>query len=563
MDPLTPSAAYRVLARTYRPTRLSELIGQEALVRTLRNAFTSGRIAHAFLLTGIRGVGKTTTARIIARGLNCTGSDGQGGATPEPCGVCASCTAVAAERSLDVIELDAASHTGKGDMLELMEGVMFAPTSSRFKIYILDEVHMLSEKAWNALLKTVEEPPPHAKFIFATTEVRKVPVTVLSRCQRFDLRRVDGETLTAHLLAICEREQVQVEPEALAVIARAAEGSVRDALSLLDQAIALSEGPVSAATVESMLGLGDRLQVLELLATILRGDARQVLDRSAALHALGADPLALVQDLLDLCHQLSRLRVRGTQPATVGLVGEPAKLAATLAREVSLPLLARAWQMLLRGCEEVRVAPDAAAAAEMLLLRLACVSDLPPPNELARLARGELPALAPVAAGPAAAGRIVGATAAAPVLIERVEAQPQLPASTMPGSFAELVAAIGATGEKLLAAFLYEDTRLIRFEPGRIELRLGPNAPANLPSRLGELAGRLTGRRWVVAVGQAEGEPSLAEQAEQRRRRRIAELGADPDFRSLLDAFPGAEIVDVRTASPLATAVPAKETAEP
>ncbi|MFZ1428982.1 MAG: DNA polymerase III subunit gamma/tau, partial [Geminicoccaceae bacterium] len=388
MEPhLQRPEAYRVLARAYRPTRLSALIGQEALVRTLKNAFASGRVAHAFLLSGIRGVGKTTTARIIARGLNCTGPDGQGGPTPEPCGACSSCIAIDQDRSLDVIEMDAASQTGKDDVLELLEGIQFVPAASRYKVYILDEVHMLSAKAWNALLKTVEEPPPHAKFIFATTEIRKVPITVLSRCQRFELRRVDTETLAQHLAGICTTENVQATPDALGLIARAAEGSVRDSLSLLDQAIATSEGPVEADLVQSMLGLGDRLQLLELFDAVMRGDAIGALERFTALYELGADPAAVTQDLLEISHWLSRLKVTPEAASSLGIAAQAADRARTLAKALSLPVLARAWQMLLKGIDEVRTAPDAAAAAEMLLLRLACVSDLPSPGELARLLR--------------------------------------------------------------------------------------------------------------------------------------------------------------------------------
>ena len=418
MDPaLQRPASYRVLARAYRPTRLSELIGQEALVRTLKNAFASGRVAHAFLLSGIRGVGKTTTARIIARGLNCTGADGP---TPEPCGECPSCRAIDEDRALDVIEMDAASQTGKADVLDLLEGISFVPTSSRYKVYILDEVHMLSDKAWNALLKSVEEPPPHCKFIFATTEVRKVPVTVLSRCQRFELRRVDAATLVRHLQAVCQREGVAASEQALGLIARAAEGSVRDSLSLLDQAIATSEGGIEAELVQAMLGLGDRVQLLELLAAVLDGKAGEVLDRYQELYALGADPAALAQDLLEITHWLSRLKIRPDAAAQLGIAAQAAERAAAMAASVSLPVLARAWQMLLKGIDEVRTAPDAAAAAEMLLLRLACVGELPPPGELARLLRDGAPmaAAAPAVAVARRPGQPVMTQATAPRLAE-------------------------------------------------------------------------------------------------------------------------------------------------
>ncbi len=556
--------AYRVLARTYRPTRLSELIGQEALVRTVANAFRTGRIAHAFLLSGIRGVGKTTTARILARGLNCTGPDGRGGPTPEPCGQCPSCVAIAQDRSLDVIEMDAASQTGKADVLDLVQGIQLAPVASRFKVYILDEVHMLSEKAWNALLKTVEEPPPHAKFVFATTEIRKVPVTVLSRCQRFELRRVEPATLQAHLAAVCRKEGVEAEPAALALLAAAAEGSVRDALSLLDQAIAVGEGRVLAAAVQDMLGLADRGRLVELLEAAIGREPALVLDRFEALYALGADPRMVLQDLLHLTHLASRL-VAG-MPAD--RLGEPAgpvldRLAA-LAAGLDLARLARAWQLLLKGLEEVRTAPDARAAAEMVLLRLACLADLPPPAELVRLLRS---GVVPRPEGSAAPGRppltpTSSATAPAPRVEARMRSAPQpvgsvappspaasAPATApMPGSFAELVELLRARGYAMLAGWLVEAVHPVRFEPGSLEIRLQPGVPRDLPGRLAEALRELTGRRWMVVVSEAPGEPTLAQQAAAARARRIAELEGSAPIRRLLELFPGARIVEVRPA---------------
>ena len=565
MDPEPQRAApYRVLARAYRPTRLTELIGQDVLVRTIRNAFASGRVAHAFLLSGIRGVGKTTTARIIARGLNCTGPDGNGGPTPEPCGACPSCRAIDQGRALDVIEMDAASQTGKGDVVELLQGVSFVPTSSRHKVYILDEVHMLSEKAWAALLKTVEEPPPHAKFIFATTEARKVPLTVLSRCQRFELRRVDAAMLAGHLRGICARERVEASDAALALIARAAEGSVRDSLSLLDQAIATSEaGPVEADLVRDMLGLGDRVRLLELFEALLRGDPGEALERFQALHGLGADPGAVVLDLLEIAHWLSRLRVQPADAASsLGLAAPVADRAAALAEGTSLPVLARAWQMLLKGVDEVRAAPDAAAAAEMLLLRVACAADLPPPAELARLLRDGAPSATPSAtprvppaapdppaarapgAGPRPVAAALPRSAVAPVPAEPARVPPE--PTPGPASFAGLVACLRDGGEAPLAAWLQQSAHLIRFEPGRLELRLAQGAPSNLISRLGEAAARLTGRRWVVALGSAEGSATLAEQDAARKARRLAEAEADAAVREVLRAFPGATLHDIR-----------------
>jgi len=552
MEPPLPPAAYRVLARAHRPTRLSSLIGQEALVRTLKNAFASGRIAHAFLLSGIRGVGKTTTARIIARGLNCTGPDGQGGPTPEPCGVCPSCVAIDEGRAVDVIEMDAASQTGKEDVRELLEGLQFLPGFARYKVYILDEVHMLSSSAWNALLKTVEEPPPHAKFVFATTEVRKVPITVLSRCQKFELRRVEPERLAEHLAEICATEGVAAGPEALAVIARVAEGSVRDALSLLDQAIATAEGPIDAALVQGMLGLADRVQLLDLFDTVIQGDPGGALERFADLYARGADPVAVAQDLLEISHWLSRLKVAPEATSSLGVGSAATERAAGMARDLGLPVLARAWQMLLRGIDEIRTAPDARAAAEMLLLRLACVADLPSPAELARLTRstnggGTVAVALRSMTGPTPAPRRpMSPGAAAP---QQAVAEPlatPLPNAEEPVDFSAFVARLRDSGEAPLAAWLQQSAHLIRFEPGRLELRFDAGVPANVAGRIGEAAARILGRRWVVVLAASEGEATLADQAAAAKRTRMAELARDPALQEVLAAFPGAELVDIR-----------------
>ncbi|MCB2099892.1 MAG: DNA polymerase III subunit gamma/tau, partial [Rhodobacterales bacterium] len=394
---------YRVLARKYRPTGFDGLIGQEALVRTLSNAIASGRLAHAFVLTGVRGIGKTTTARIIARALNCVGPDGTGGPTTEPCGVCPHCKAIAEDRHVDVLEMDAASRTGVDDIRELIEGVRYRPTSARFKIYIIDEVHMLSRNAFNALLKTLEEPPEHVKFVFATTEIRKVPVTVLSRCQRFDLRRIDTETLAAHFKAICGKEGVTASDGALAMIARAADGSVRDGLSLLDQAIAHggAETGVSEDQVRGMLGLADRTRVFDLLAAVLGGDAKGALDQLAEQYAAGADPAVVLEDLLELTHWLTRVKVTPDAAAAPG-IPEAEKVRGTdMAGRLAMPVLTRAWQMLLKGLGECRVAPSPLQAAEMLLIRLAYAADLPTPEEALKSLRGEGPASAPAPAASA------------------------------------------------------------------------------------------------------------------------------------------------------------------
>src|SRR5713226_8277198 len=379
-----PAIAYRVLARKYRPTTFAELIGQEAMVRTLSNAIATGRIAHSFILTGVRGTGKTTTARILARALNCVGPDGTGGPTITPCGSCEHCRSITEDRHVDVIEMDAASRTGVDDIRDLTEGMRYRPVTARYKVYIIDEVHMLSKNAFNALLKTLEEPPPDVIFIFATTEVHRVPVTVLSRCQRFSLRRVPIEQLVEHYRRIAEAEGISVAPAALGLIARAADGSVRDGLSLLDQAIALSGEQIEEAAVRDMLGIADRGLVFDLFETVLQGDAARALDRMDGLHQGGADSLMVLQDLLDLSHFVTRLKLAPEAGTGDPLEEGERERARPLAAALSMPVLARAWQMLLKGLEEVQAAPAPAQAAAMVLVRLAYVADLPVPADLVR-----------------------------------------------------------------------------------------------------------------------------------------------------------------------------------
>jgi len=561
-------AAYRVLARKYRPSTFAELIGQEAMVRTLANAIATGRIAHAFILTGVRGVGKTTTARILARALNCIGPDGSGsGPTAEPCGQCVQCVAIAEDRHVDVLEMDAASRTGVDDIRDLTEGVRYRPVSGRYKVYIIDEVHMLSRNAFNALLKTLEEPPPDVKFVFATTEVNKVPVTVLSRCQRFSLRRVPAEQLIEHYRRIAETEKVEVEPAALALIARAADGSVRDGLSLLDQAIALSGGRVAEAAVRDMLGIADRGLVFGLLESVLRGDAAAALAQMDGLYQGGADPLMILQELLDLSHFMTRLKL--VPEAGIGdPVAEGDRVrAAPLAEKLSMPVLARAWQMLLKGLEEVQAAPSPIQAAEMVLVRLAYVADLPAPAELVRsVVQGPAAARLPVgsggngtpvvAAGPRAAAAAAPSepTPSAPVAGSALRAvaelaaepEPEFAHEPMPQSFAEVVALFDKRREALLRSHLWSDVHLVNFEPGRIEVRPGPAAPRDLTNRLGQLLSEWTGSRWLIAISEAEGEPSLREQEERRQRDLRNEVTSHPLVQAVLDTFPGATIAAVR-----------------
>ncbi len=551
--PAAPAAPYRVLARVYRPQRLSELIGQEVLVRSLTNAIRTGRIAHAFLLTGIRGVGKTTTARIVARALNCIGADGQGGPTPEPCGACRHCTAIAEDRHIDVLEMDAATRTGIDDIRDIVDGVRYAPTAARYKVYIIDEVHMLSEKAFNALLKTLEEPPPQAKFVFATTEVRKVPVTILSRCQRFDLRRVDMDLLVRHLAGIATKEAVEIEPAALDLIARAAAGSVRDALSLLDQAIALAGSDARSAIgtdlVHDMLGLADRSRLLDLFEHVMRGDVPAALALLGELHDLGSEAEAILQDLLGISHWLTRIKVTPQEAPSLAIAEADSDRAQALAAELSLPVLARTWQMLLKGLDELRLAPDPLRAAEMLLVRLAYAADLPAPAELAQAVGGQ-------GGGSPGPQRDRAPEEMAEARPAAADLQPVASAPASPGSFEEAVALFRERNQPMLYNWLHSQAGLVRFEPGRLELNVNGHASAEWPRRVAECLSRWTDRSWQVSLSEATGAPPMAEQTAARKRARIDELATDPRVKPILESFPGARIVDVRSSRPPSSVEP-------
>jgi DNA polymerase-3 subunit gamma/tau len=563
-------AQYRVLARKYRPRSFAELIGQEAVVRTLTNAIATGRIAHAFMLTGVRGVGKTTTARIIARALNCVGRDGAGDRpTAQPCGECVHCRSIAEDRHVDVIEMDAASRTGVDDIRELTDGVRYRPVSARYKVYIIDEVHMLSKNAFNALLKTLEEPPPSVVFVFATTEIHKVPVTVLSRCQRFSLRRIPAEMLAQHYHQVAEAERVEVEPQALALIARAADGSVRDGLSLLDQAIALCGGKVAKEAVRDMLGTADRGQLFDLFEMVLRGDAAVALAQFDRLYQEGADPLLVLQDLLDLAHFLTRLKLAPEAGAGDPVAEGDRERARPLADKLALPALARVWQMLLKGLSEAQAAPSPAQAAEMVLIRLAYVADLPAPAELVRALQDAAPRpetapaaapprreispspremAAPVASPPAGAARRTSVE-----LVEAaIEAMPDPPPTPvaafepMPKSFDEVVALFDKRREAVLHSHLSANVHLVHFEPGRIEFRPTPEAPRDLANRLGQLLSEWTGTRWLIAITEAEGEPTLRQGQERREAELRNGVAAHPLVKAVLETFPGATITAVR-----------------
>ncbi len=552
---------YRVLARKYRPQVLSELVGQDVLVRTLNNAFASGRVAHAFLLTGVRGTGKTTTARIIARALNCIGPDGKGGPTLTPCGVCDPCRAIADGRHVDVLEIDAASHTKVDEMRALLDGIRYAPVSARSKVYVLDEVHMLSTASFNALLKTLEEPPPHVTFVFATTEVRKVPLTVLSRCQRFDLRRVEPAVLAAHLGAIAAKENVAIEDAALQAIARAAEGSVRDSLSLLDQAMALGQDKVTEAAVQEMLGLADRGRTLDLLVALFSGDVPAALGIVRDLYNVGADPVLLLQDLLELVHWLTRQKAVPNAADTGARTKTEHERGVALSQSLAMPVLARAWQMLLKGLEEAQIAPDPLTAAEMILVRLAYVADLPPPAEVVeRLNASDTPprprsaAPAPAAPPPRALAAAEAVAVAAPLRAEPAPlfaAEPPSGAPTVALSdYRALVALAGERREPRVYADLYNFVHLVRFEPGRLEFRADARAARDLSNRLSGLLATWTGRPWVVAVSNEAGAPTLREQDDTTRTTAFAEAEADPTVQAVLAEFPGAKIREVRTVAP-------------
>jgi DNA polymerase III subunit gamma/tau len=581
-DAATTSSAYRVLARKYRPSTFDDLIGQDAMVRTVSNAFETGRIPQAWVLTGVRGVGKTTTARILARALNYELPDGSiTGPTITMPVLGVHCQAIMESRHLDVIEMDAASHNSVDDVRQINDAVRYAPVSARYKVYILDEVHMLSGAAFNALLKTLEEPPPHAKFIFATTEIRKVPITVLSRCQRFDLRRVDAALLVKHLQGIAEKEGLSAEPEALGLIARAAEGSVRDSLSLFDQAIAHAAGPVRAEDVRQMLGLADRTRVIDLFEALMRGDIARALQELRDQYDTGADPAMVLGDLAEFTHFVTRVKIVPAVADDVSLTEAERTRGRAFATKLSMRVLARTWQMLLKGIAEVDAAGRPVAAAEMVLVRIAYAADLPTPDEVVRslgdtAARGNgAPAAPPAAAPPrpelrsdlpprgAPRGTLASAATAAVPANEPIArgAEAEAPVRALK-SFEDAIALAVEKRDLGMKSALERDVRLVRFEDGKLEIALEPSAR---PTLVGELSKKLndwTGRRWMVAVSAEQGAPSLRAQAEMRKAELKDGVRADPLVQAVLARFPGAEIVDVRP-PPGAPASGTDETAIP
>lgn len=517
---------YRVLARKYRPQTFAQLIGQEAMVQTLGNAIRRDRLAHAFLMTGVRGVGKTSTARLIAKALNCIGPDGQGGPTIDPCGVCEPCIAIAEGRHIDVIEMDAASHTGVDDVREIIEAVRYAAVSARYKIYIIDEVHMLSRNAFNALLKTLEEPPAHVKFLFATTEVDKLPVTVLSRCQRFDLRRIQTPVLAAHFAHVCKAEGVDAEDEALAMVAAAAEGSVRDGLSILDQAISHADmaggDAVTAAQVREMLGLADKTMQRRLFTAILGGNGTGLLDEVAQQYALGIEPVAMMRAQMELIH-----RVTVTQVAGHGAEARSPEERDALegwAKDIAAGQLHRLWQLLLKGYEEVRGAPDPLVAAQMALLRVMHAADMPDPGSLVK--KLEEIAARPVFAAPSADG---STAPAAP------------PPTAM--DWAELVEQV-EFHSPLVGSSMRLSVRVIELHPGTLRYQLAPGLPSDPTQDIRKALQTITGEPWLVERAEGEAQPSLEEIKAARQLNEHAAMLADPLVKAALEAFPGAKIVD-------------------
>lgn len=558
-----PQESHAALARKYRPKVFAELIGQEAMVRTLRNAFASGRIAQAYMLTGVRGVGKTTTARLIARALNYEGP-GIEGPTLDMEAEGAHCRAILESRHLDVVEMDAASHTGIDDIRELIDSAHYKPNLARYKVYILDEVHMLSKPAFAGLLKTLEEPPEHVKFIFATTEARKVPVTVLSRCQRFDLKRIEIEVLVEHLARIAAAEGASAESQALALIARAAEGSVRDALSILDRAIAFGGNEVRADAVRGLLGLADRTRVFDLLQTVLSGDAGGALGQLDALTRDGAEPGQVIADLADAVHAVTLVKSAGAASADPAASEAEKARAADLAQRLSIPVLARAWQMLLKGHEEVRGSPRPPAAADMVLVRLAYAADLPPPGELARRlvdgagaseagtrsAPSPRPSRKPEPARAQTLGaeppRAAGARPEPPAQSDDdppAEALAPLPELK---SFEDVVALAEAKRDLKLKHALLEQVRLVRFKPGTIEINPLPQAPRELGQELMRKLKTWTGRVWIVAVSDEEGTSPLGAQRREKEAREIEKVREHPAVKQVMQHFPGARIAAVR-----------------
>tara|TARA_B100001559_G_scaffold310552_1_gene306031 strand:- start:462 stop:2168 length:1707 start_codon:yes stop_codon:yes gene_type:complete len=531
---------YRVLARKYRPQTFKDLIGQETLVKTLANALQYGRLAHAFVLTGVRGIGKTTTARIIAKGLNCVGADGNGGPTINPCGTCSNCLSITEDRHVDILEMDAASRTGVDDIREILDGVRYKPVGARYKIYIIDEVHMLSKNAFNALLKTLEEPPENVKFIFATTEIRKVPITVLSRCQRFDLRRISLEDLINLFSTICEKENIQADSEALRLIARAADGSARDGLSLLDQAMALTEDQISPELVQKMLGLGDKKELFDLFEEVMQGNVPEALSRVVNLNALGADPLQIAQDLLEITHLVTKFKVASK------VVGEMVtdleiERGNYLASKLPMVQLGRCWQMLLKGISEIQQATSQLAALEMVLIRLAYLAEPDKPDETAEKPNLDIKKKVNI-------NQINDEETSKQEIVVLENPSNELNHPQTPGglTFTDIVDLFEKKREGLIHSKLVTQARLFSVTPGRLEMMKTKEIDDKFAAQISKLLGEWTGQDWMVSVVDREGDKTIQEQMLEKERCMKTEAAQDPLVARIIETFPGATIDTVR-----------------
>ena len=558
----TTNQSYQVLARKYRPETFADLVGQDAMVRTLKNAFAADRIAQAFIMTGIRGTGKTTTARIIAKGMNCIGPDGQGGPTTDPCGVCEHCSAIIEGRHVDVMEMDAASRTGVDDIREIIDSVHYRAASARYKIYIIDEVHMLSTNAFNALLKTLEEPPAHVKFIFATTEIRKVPVTVLSRCQRFDLRRIEPEVMIALMRKIASAEAAEITDDALALITRAAEGSARDATSLLDQAISHGAGETTADQVRAMLGLADRGRVLDLFEAIMRGDASAALAELGAQYSDGADPMAIMRDLAEITHWISVVKITPDAADDPTVSPDERARGATLSEQLAMRVLTRMWQMLLKALDEVAQAPNSMMAAEMAIIRLTHVADLPSPEELIKKLQNSSPPPVPPSGGTSGVSAGIVTNAQSNTMVTSAStggptaslgsAQPATKTVSALAHYATFDAVVDLVRSQRDVKLLVEVEsciRLVSYQPGRIEFTPTSDAPSDLSQRLGGALQRWTGARWAIILSNTGTAATITEDRTAAEDAIKAEAQQHPLMQAAIASFPNAKIIDIRTAA--------------
>ncbi len=569
--PTSDRKRYQVLARKYRPETFADLVGQEAMVRTLSNAFDADRIAQSFILTGIRGTGKTTTARIIAKGMNCVGPDGSGEATTNPCGKCENCRAISEGRHVDVMEMDAASRTGVNDIREIIDSVHYRAASARYKIYIVDEVHMLSTNAFNALLKTLEEPPEHVKFIFATTEIRKVPVTVLSRCQRFDLRRIQPEAQMRLLRKITEAENGLIDDGALALIVRASEGSARDATSLLDQALSQGTERTTAEQVRGMLGLADRGRVLDLFDLIMKGDTARALKELQAQFTCGADPLAVLRDLAAITHWISVIKITPTAVDDPTIGPDERKRGSDMATQLQMRPLTRMWQMLLKALDEVAGAPDVMMAAEMAIIRITHVADLPSPEDLiTKLQSAPMPTEPSTGGISSDGGSAAGSPLPATSIMERVSnaaiafdaetsaiQEPAQALSRYP-LFDDVVDLIRANRDIQLLVDVESCLRLVRYQPGRVEFQPTDSAPVDLASRLGDRLKNWTGVRWVISLVNEGGGRTIEETRNAGKQAMMEEIRRHPLVKAVFDTFPNAKITDFQSHEKIAAKVKAE-----